>query len=220
MARNHLKEKEAYQAEDMDNIKQAARDIQRKDLQATILQEAAILEGSVRSTGLHAAGIIIAPSDLSDILPVATSKDTDLWITQFEGNIIEDAGVIKMDFLGLKTLTIIRDSLALIEQNHGVKIDIDTIPLDDLKTFELYQRAETNGTFQFESAGMQKYLRDLKPDRFGDLIAMNALYRPGPIEYIPKFIKRKLGQEVVTYDLPEMEEYLSIPTELPFTKSK
>lgn len=204
-----LKEKEGYQAEDMDNIKKLREIYNGKDLQATILQEAAILEGSVRSTGLHAAGIIIAPTDLSDILPVATSKDTDLWITQFEGNIIEDAGVIKMDFLGLKTLTIIRDSLALIEQNHGVKIDIDTIPLDDLKTFELYQRAETNGTFQFESAGMQKYLRDLKPDRFGDLIAMNALYRPGPIEYIPKFIKRKLGQEAVTYDLPEMEEYLS-----------
>jgi DNA polymerase-3 subunit alpha len=139
---------------------------------------------------------------------VATAKDSDLWVTQFEGNVIEDAGVIKMDFLGLKTLTIIRDALRLIEENHGVKIDIDTIPLDDVKTYELYQRGDTNATFQFESPGMQKYLRELKPDKFADLIAMNALYRPGPMEYIPNFIKRKHGTEKITYDLPEMEEYL------------
>ena len=113
-----------------------------------------------------------------------------------------------MDFLGLKTLTIIRDALILIEQNHGVKINIDDIPLDDKKTYELYQRGETNGTFQFESAGMQKYLRDLKPDKFDDLIAMNALYRPGPLEYIPDFIARKHGRQAVTYDLADMEEYL------------
>src|SRR4029078_9116301 len=113
-----------------------------------------------------------------------------------------------MDFLGLKTLTIIRDALLLIEQHHGIKIDIDTIPLDDKKTLELYQRGETNGTFQFESAGMQKYLRDLKPDKFDDLIAMNALFRPGPLEYIPNFINRKHGREKIAYDLPEMEEYL------------
>jgi DNA polymerase-3 subunit alpha len=156
-----------------------------------VLKEAMILEGSVRGTGIHAAGIIIAPKDLTEIIPVATSKETELLITQYEGSIIEDAGVIKMDFLGLKTLTIIRDALILIEQNHGVKINIDDIPLDDRKTYELYQRGETNGTFQFESAGMQKYLRDLKPDKFDDLIAMNALYRPGPLEYIPDFISRK-----------------------------
>ena len=114
-----------------------------------------------------------------------------------------------MDFLGLKTLTIIRDALKMIEENHGVKIEIDYIPLDDPKTFELYQKGETNATFQFESAGMQKHLINLKPDKFEDLIAMNALYRPGPIEYIPKFIARKLGKEEIVYDLPEMEEYLS-----------
>ncbi len=177
-------------------------------LKGIVLREAEKLEGSVRNTGVHAAGIIIAPYDLTDIVPVATAKDSDLLVTQFDGRVIEDAGVIKMDFLGLKTLTIIKDALRLIKQNHGVEIDIDYIPLDDEKTFELYQRGDTNGTFQFESDGMQMYLRDLKPDKFEDLIAMNALYRPGPIEYIPNFIKRKHGQEPITFDLEDMEEYL------------
>ncbi|HEY0056864.1 MAG TPA: DNA polymerase III subunit alpha [Pedobacter sp.] len=179
------------------------------DIRAKVLREAEKLEGSVRNTGIHAAGIIIAPYDLTDIIPVATLKDSDLLVTQFDGRVIEDAGVIKMDFLGLKTLTIIKNALALIKENHGVEIDIDYIPLDDQKTFELYQRGETNGTFQFESDGMQMYLRELKPDKFEDLIAMNALYRPGPIEYIPNFIARKHGRETVSYDLPDMEEYLA-----------
>jgi DNA polymerase-3 subunit alpha len=178
------------------------------DLRAIVLREAEKLEGSVRNTGVHAAGIIIAPYDLTDIVPVAIAKDSDLLVTQFDGRVIEDAGVIKMDFLGLKTLTIIKDALRLIKQNYDVTIDIDTIPLDDQITFELYQRGDTNGTFQFESDGMQMYLRDLKPDKFEDLIAMNALYRPGPIEYIPNFIKRKHGQEPITFDLADMEEYL------------
>ena len=178
------------------------------DLSSRVLKEAVILEGSVRNTGIHAAGIIIAPMDLTDIIPVATSKETELLITQFDGRVIEDSGVIKMDFLGLKTLTIIRDALILIERNHGVKINIDEIPLDDKKTLELYQRGETNGTFQFESAGMQKYLKDLRPDKFEDLIAMNALFRPGPLEYIPDFIARKNGKQAVSYDLPAMELYL------------
>lgn len=204
-----LKDKEGYQQEDLDNIKQLrAIYNDANDFKSKVLKEAVILEGSVRGTGIHAAGIIIAPKDLTDIIPVATSKDTDLLITQYDGKVIEDAGVIKMDFLGLKTLTIIRDALALIKQNKGIDIDIDNIPLDDAKTFELYQRGETNGTFQFESAGMQKHLIDLKPDKFEDLIAMNALYRPGPMQYIPKYIARKHGREQVTYDLPEMEEYL------------
>ncbi|HEX8378521.1 MAG TPA: DNA polymerase III subunit alpha [Pedobacter sp.] len=179
------------------------------DIRAKVLREAEKLEGSVRNTGIHAAGIIIAPYDLTDIIPVATLKDSDLLVTQFDGRVIEDAGVIKMDFLGLKTLTIIKNALALIKENHGVEIDIDYIPLDDQKTFELYQRGDTNGTFQFESDGMQMYLRELKPDKFEDLIAMNALYRPGPIEYIPNFIARKHGRETVSYDLPDMEEYLA-----------
>ncbi|HEY9001079.1 MAG TPA: DNA polymerase III subunit alpha [Mucilaginibacter sp.] len=177
-------------------------------LKGTVLREAEKLEGSVRNTGVHAAGIIIAPDDLTNIVPVATAKDSDLLVTQFDGRVIEDAGVIKMDFLGLKTLTIIKDALRLIKQNHGVEIDIDYIPLDDAETFALYQRGDTNGTFQFESDGMQMYLRDLKPDKFEDLIAMNALYRPGPIEYIPNFISRKHGREPITFDLDDMEEYL------------
>ena len=177
-------------------------------LKGTVLREAEKLEGSVRNTGVHAAGIIIAPDDLTNIVPVATAKDSDLLVTQFDGRVIEDAGVIKMDFLGLKTLTIIKDALRLIKQNHGVEIDIDYIPLDDSETFALYQRGDTNGTFQFESDGMQMYLRDLKPDKFEDLIAMNALYRPGPIEYIPNFISRKHGREPITFDLDDMEEYL------------
>lgn len=182
--------------------------VKGNDLRATVLREAEKLEGSVRNTGVHAAGIIIAPDDLTNIVPVATAKDSDLLVTQYDGRVIEDAGVIKMDFLGLKTLTIIKDALRLIKQNHDVTIDIDYIPLDDQKTYELYQRGDTNGTFQFESDGMQMYLRELKPDKFEDLIAMNALYRPGPIEYIPNFIKRKHGLEPIVFDLADMEEYL------------
>ena len=203
-----LKEKYNLQSEDIENVKKLREFHLGTDLKAAVIKEALILEGSVRGTGIHAAGIIIAPTDLTDLIPVATSKETELLITQFEGKVIEEAGVIKMDFLGLKTLTIIRDALKLIDENHGVKIDIDYIPLDDVKTLELYAKGETNGTFQFESVGMQKHLKDLKPDKFEDLIAMNALYRPGPMEYIPNFIARKNGREKVTYDLPDQEEYL------------
>ncbi len=203
-----LKEKEGLNSDDLEMVKKLRAIAEGDDLRAKVLKEALILEGSVRNTGIHAAGIIIAPRDLYDIIPVATSKDSDLLITQYEGKIIEDAGVIKMDFLGLKTLTIIKDALKLIKEHHGVTIDIDTIPLDDKKTLELYQKAETNATFQFESAGMQKYLRDLKPDKFEDLIAMNALFRPGPLAYIPSYINRKHGREKVVYDLDDMKEYL------------
>ncbi|HTN44855.1 MAG TPA: DNA polymerase III subunit alpha [Flavipsychrobacter sp.] len=204
-----LEEKEGLGGDDINNIsliRELYNDSQL--LQSAVLREAEKLEGSVRNTGIHAAGIIIAPKDLSELIPVSTSKDVDLLITQFEGNIIENAGVIKMDFLGLKTLTILKDALELIKRNYDKDIDLDNIPLDDVTTYELYQRGETNATFQFESAGMQKYLRELKPDKFDDLIAMNALYRPGPLEYIPNFIKRKHGQEEISYDLPEMQEYL------------
>jgi DNA polymerase-3 subunit alpha len=203
-----LKEKEGLSSEEIEDVKKL-RDIYNSETpEGKVLKEAEKLEGGVRGTGIHAAGIIIAPKDLTEIIPVATSKDTDLYITQYEGKVIEDAGVIKMDFLGLKTLTIIRDALRLIKQNYGVEIDINNIPLDDAKTFALYQKGETNGTFQFESVGMQKYLKELRPDKFDDLIAMNALYRPGPLAYIPSYIKRKHGLEPITYDLPEMEEYL------------
>ncbi|GAB2807321.1 DNA polymerase III subunit alpha [Ferruginibacter profundus] len=203
-----LEEKEALQPDDLDNVKQLRAIYAGNDLRSTILHEAEILEGSVRNTGIHASAIIIAPKDLTELLPVATSKESELWLTQIEGNSIEEAGVIKMDFLGLRTLSILKTALSLIKQNHGVAIDIDYIPLDDEKAYALYQRGDTNGTFQFESAGMQKYLRELKPDKFDDLIAMNALYRPGPMSYIPDYIDRKHGKKQVEYDLPDMEEHL------------
>jgi len=203
-----LEEKESLQGEDIENVKKLREIYKKDDLLSRILHEAEILEGSVRNTGIHASAIIIAPKDLTDILPVATSKESNLWVTQIEGGSIEEAGVIKMDFLGLKTLSILKTALKLISQNHQIDIDIDYIPLDDEKTYKLYQQGDTNGTFQFESVGMQKYLRELKPDKFDDLIAMNALYRPGPMSYIPQFISRKHGREIVVYDLPEMQEFL------------
>jgi len=203
-----LEEKEQLGPEDIESVKKLRAIYNGNDLNSRILKEAEVLEGSVRSTGIHAAGIIIAPKDLTDLIPVATSKESELWLTQIEGNTIEEAGVIKMDFLGLKTLSILKTALALIKNNHGITIDIDNVPLDDEKTYKLYQQGDTNATFQFESAGMQKHLRDLKPDKFDDLIAMNALYRPGPMAYIPQFIARKHGREIVSYDLEDMKEYL------------
>lgn len=179
------------------------------DLKAEVIQQARVLEGSVRNTGIHACGVIITPDDITKYVPVATAKDSDLLVTQFDNSVVESAGMLKMDFLGLKTLSIIKTCLANIKERHGIDIDIDAVVLDDQKTYELYQRGETNGTFQFESPGMQKHLRSLQPDRFEDLIAMNALYRPGPMEYIPNFIARKHGKEPIDYPLAEMEEYLA-----------
>ena len=209
-----LEEKDGLGGDDLENVRKI-REIYKYEgddaslqLQRKVLHEAEVLEGSVRNTGIHAAGVIIAPYDLTELIPVCTAKDSPLWVTQIEGNSIEEAGVIKMDFLGLKNLTILKDALALIEQNHGVKIDLDSMPLDDAETFGLYQRAETNGTFQFESDGMQQWLKQLKPDKFEDLIAMNALFRPGPMKYIPNYIGRKHGKEAIQYDLPAMEEVL------------
>jgi DNA polymerase III subunit alpha len=172
------------------------------------LKFAETLEGSVRQTGLHACGIIIGKNDLTDNIPVCVSKETDLLVTQYDGKHVEDAGMLKMDFLGLKTLSIIKDTVENIQNSTGKTIDIEHLSLEDQKTFELYARGDTTGLFQFESAGMKKHLRDLKPNRFEDLIAMNALYRPGPMEYIPSFIRRKHGSEKIQYDLEEMEEYL------------
>jgi len=177
--------------------------------QSEVLKQAKVLEGSVRNTGLHACGVIITPDDITSLIPVSTSKDSELLVTQFDNSVVENAGMLKMDFLGLKTLSIIKTAIHYIEKGHGIRIDPDNIPMDDPKTFELYQRGDTNGTFQFESAGMQKYLKELKPDKLEDLIAMNALYRPGPMEYIPTFIARKHGREPIQYDLDVMEEYLA-----------
>ena len=177
--------------------------------EAEVLKQAKVLEGSVRNTGIHACGVIITPDDITNLIPVCVSKDSELLVTQFDNSVVENAGMLKMDFLGLKTLSIIKSALEYIKKRHGIEINPDQIPLDDKETYELYQRGETNGTFQFESAGMQKYLRQLKPDKFEDLIAMNALYRPGPMEYIPNFIARKHGQERITYEIAEMEEFLA-----------
>ncbi len=189
----------------VNNIKELAK---KASLEGQTLQTARILEGSLRNTGIHACGVIITPSDITDYVPVAVAKDSDLACTQFDNAVAEDAGLLKMDFLGLKTLTIIKDAVRNVKDRHGIDLDPDSLPLDDAKTYELFQRGETIGIFQYESAGMQKYLKDLKPTVFGDLIAMNALYRPGPLEYIPAFVKRKHGQEPITYDLEACEEYL------------
>jgi DNA polymerase III subunit alpha len=204
-----LEEKEGCGTEEIEIVKRLRELYKGNTLEGDVLRAAERLEGSVRNTGIHAAGIIIAPQDLTTLIPVCTAKDSELWVTQIEGSIIEDAGVIKMDFLGLKTLTIIKNALEMIKVNHDKEIDIEGVPLDDEKTFALYQRGDTIGTFQFESPGMQKYLRELKPDKFADLIAMNALYRPGPMAYIPDYVDRKHGRAEITYDLPEMEEYLN-----------
>lgn len=179
------------------------------DLKADVIRQALILEGSVRNTGVHACGVIITPDDLTKFVPVSTAKDSDMLVTQFDNSVVESAGMLKMDFLALTTLSIITTTLKNIKKGKGTDIVIDDIPLDDAKTYQLFQRGETTGTFQFESVGMQKYLRQLKPDKFEDLIAMNALYRPGPMEYIPAFINRKHGREPIKYDLPEMEEFLA-----------
>ena len=179
------------------------------ELPSQVLNQAIVLEGSLRNTGVHPCGVIITPDDMSNFIPLAKSKDSDLLLTQFDSDVVESAGMLKMDILGLKTLSIIKTAIENVEKRNGTKINIDALPLNDQKTYELYQRGETIGTFQFESLGMQKCLKALKPDRFEDLVAMSALYRPGPMEYIPNFIARKLGNEQIVYDVPEMEEYLS-----------
>ena len=180
---------------------------------ANTIKYAKMLEGTVRGTGIHACGFIICRDPISDWVPVSTAddpdfKDTKTNCTQYDGHVIESTGLIKMDFLGLKTLSELKEACANIKQTLGIDVDLDTIPIDDPKTYELYQQGRTVGTFQFESAGMQKYLRELKPTVFEDLIAMNALYRPGPMSYIPQFIRRKHGEEPITYDIPIMEKYL------------
>ncbi len=176
--------------------------------EAEVVLQARAMEGSMRNTGIHACGVIITPSDITDFVPVATAKDSDMWCTQFDNSVVESAGLLKMDFLGLKTLTLIKDALEIVKVRYEVDIDPDAIPLDDLKTYELFQRGDTVGIFQYESPGMQLYMKDLKPTTFDDLIAMNALYRPGPIDYIPSFIKRKHGLEPIKYDVPASEEFL------------
>ncbi|MBS1573652.1 MAG: DNA polymerase III subunit alpha, partial [Bacteroidetes bacterium] len=180
-----------------------------QDERHQVLASAQKMEGCIRNTGIHACGVIITPEDISNLVPITTAaKDSDILVSQFDNSVAESAGLLKMDFLGLRTLTIIKHAIRLIEDRHGTSIDPDKIPLDDAKTYQLFKEGKTIGIFQYESPGMQKYMRELKPTAFADLIAMNALYRPGPIKYIPNFINRKHGIEEIEYDLPENEEYL------------
>ncbi len=173
------------------------------------LKYAEVLEGSIRQTGVHACGVIISKEPLDNYIPLCTAKDAELAVTQYDGSHVQSVGLLKMDFLGLKTLSIIRDAVDNIKKSKGITIDIDTIPLDDKKTYELFSNGETTAIFQFESTGMKRYLKELRPNRFEDLIAMNALYRPGPMEYIREFIKRKHAGRKVEYTLPAMEKYLN-----------
>ncbi len=200
--------RERLRSEDLLRVQELKKLAEGDSLTAQTIKQARVLEGSFRNTGIHACGVIITPDDITNFVPIATAKDSDLYVTQFDNAVVESAGLLKMDFLGLKTLTLIKDTVELVKYRHDKDLNPDTFPLDDKKTYELFQRGETIGIFQYESVGMQKYMRDLKPTVFADLVAMNALYRPGPIEYIPSFIRRKRGEEPITYDLPEMEEDL------------
>jgi len=200
--------RENLRMEEFNQVKELQEIFQGDDLAGQTLQQAKVLEGSLRNTGTHACGVIITPDDITNFVPIAAAKDSELNVTQFDNAVVEEAGLLKMDFLGLKTLTLIKDTVQLVKYRYGIDLDPDEFPLDDRLTYELFQKGETVGIFQYESIGMQKYLKDLKPNVFADLIAMNALYRPGPLEYIPSFVARKKGEEVIKYDLPEMEEYL------------
>ncbi len=203
-----LADKFKLSQEDLQSAKELRKIAEGNDLLAAVLKRARDIEGSVRNTGIHACGVIITPDDLTNFVPVATAKDSDMVCTQYDNSVAEAAGLLKMDFLGLKTLTLIKYAVRFVKELRGINLDPDNFPVDDLKTFELFQRGETIGIFQYESPGMQKYLRELKPTEFADLIAMNALYRPGPLEYIPAFIKRKHGEEPIVYDVDDCEEYL------------
>ena len=198
----------ALRSEDLENVKVLQQIASEDGLAGETIQQARAIEGTVRNTGIHACGVIITPENITNLIPVATAKDTDMYVTQFDNNVVESAGLLKMDFLGLKTLTLIKDTVKIVKAIYGIDLKPDEFPLDDVKTYELFQKGETIGIFQYESPGMQKHMKALKPTQFADLIAMNALYRPGPMEYIPLFIMRKHGQEAIAYDLPEMEEYL------------
>ena len=197
-----------FRSDDLVKVNELLNLAEGDDLEGQTLRQARQLEGSVRNTGIHACGVIITPDDITNFVPVATAKDSDLYVTQFDNSVVEEAGLLKMDFLGLKTLTLIKDTVKLVKIKHGVDLDPDNFSLDDDKTYALFQRGDTVGIFQYESPGMQKHMQALKPTVFEDLIAMNALYRPGPMEYIPSFISRKHGEEEIAYDLPDMQEYL------------
>lgn len=195
--------------EEAEPVLQLKHKFEVDDLEGKVIQNAYQLEGSLRNTGVHACGVIITPEDITNLIPVAVAKDSSLLVSQFDNSVVESAGLLKMDFLGLRTLTIISDTIEIIRKRTGETLNPDEFPLDDEKTYDIFKNGNTVGIFQYESPGMQKHLKALQPDKFEDLIAMNALYRPGPLQYIPNFINRKHGKEEITYDLEDMEEYLA-----------
>jgi DNA polymerase III subunit alpha len=194
--------------EEINKAKELKLIAEGRDQVSKVLNQARKIEGSVRNTGIHACGVIITPGDITNYVPVALAKDSDMYCTQYDNSVAESAGLLKMDFLGLKTLTLIKYAVKNVKERVGIDLVPDEFPVDNEKTYELFQKGETVGIFQYESPGMQKYMRELKPTVFADLIAMNALYRPGPLEYIPSFIKRKHGTEKIVYDVDDCEEYL------------
>ncbi len=200
--------KGSLNSDDLEKAYQFRKLAEQEDNIGQMIRTAKKLEGSVRNTGIHACGVVITPDEITKYVPVKVDKDSNMLVSQFDNSVAEDAGLLKMDFLGLKTLTIIKDAVRMVKETKGIEIDPEEVPLDDEETYKLFQRGETIGIFQYESTGMQKYMKELIPTQFEDLIAMNALYRPGPLEYIPNFVARKHGREEITYDLPEMEEYL------------
>jgi DNA polymerase III subunit alpha len=205
---SELADKLKNNQDEINKANELKRISEQTDLAGQVVNQARKIEGSVRNTGTHACGVIITPGDITNYVPVALVKDSNMYCTQYDNSVAESAGLLKMDFLGLKTLTLIKYAVQNVKERHGIELVPDEFPVDDVPTYELFQRGETVGIFQYESPGMQKYMRELKPTVFADLIAMNALYRPGPLEYIPSFIKRKHGIEEIIYDLDDCEEYL------------
>ena len=201
--------KDKFRSDDFDNVVKLKSYSEKHDMTATVINAAAKIEGCLRNTGIHACGFIITPTPISDYIPVTKAKDADLYVTQYDNNVVEDAGMLKMDFLGLKNLSVIKDTVKIIKALHNIDIDIDDIDLEDKKTFDLFKSGHTKAIFQMEKPFVQKTLRKMMPDKFEDIIALNALNRPGPMAYIPDYIKRKHGHENVTYPLPEMKDLLS-----------
>src|SRR5690606_28177113 len=203
--------KEVLRSEELEAVNRLKNLADGAGLEAETIKQARVLEGSMRNTGIHACGAIIRPDDITNFVPVSLAKDSDLYVTQFDNSVVESAGLLKMDFLGLKTLTLIKDTVANVKLRHDKELDPDNFPIDDTLTYELFQRGETIGVFQYESPGMQKYMKELKPTIFDDLMAMAALYRAGPVEYVASVARREHGIAGITYDEIACAVYLVGP---------
>lgn len=209
-----------FRSEDVEKVMELIGISEQNTPEAETVNQARILEGSVRNTGIHACGVIITRDDITKFVPVSVAKDSDLYVTQFDNSVVEDAGLLKMDFLGLKTLTLIKDTVSIVKARHGLDLDPEAFPLDDKKTYELFQRGETVGIFQYESPGMQKHMKDLKPTVFEDLIAMNALYRPGRWNISRVLLKENMALKRLAMIYLKWRNTLKRPTELRFIKSR